>query len=121
MLEYSDIEKLRKEDNPLNIIPQVGAQENNLNLDVDILITGGNRGGGKTFMLCYEPKYDSDNQYFEGVILRKEKDDLRGAIKTSQLIFDQRDGQYLKSELAWQFRMGGKLRFTYFEIGRAHV
>ena len=32
MLEYSDIEKLRKEDNPLNIIPQVGAQENNLNL-----------------------------------------------------------------------------------------
>lgn len=115
MLEYSEIEKLREENNPLNIIPQVGAQENNLNLDVDILITGGNRGGGKTFMLCFEPKYDSHNPYFDGVILRKEKDDLSGAIKTSKLIFDQRDGQYLKSELAWQFRMGGKLRFTYFD------
>lgn len=115
MLEYKEIEELRKEENPLNIIPQKGAQENNLNLDVDILITGGNRGGGKTFMLCFEPKYDIDKHGFEGVIFRNAKDDLSEAIKTSQLIFDERDGIFLKSENMWQFRSGAKLRFTYFD------
>lgn len=115
MIEYSEIEKLREEGSPLNIIPQVGAQEMNLNLDVDILITGGNRGGGKTFMLCYEPKYDSDKPGFKGVIFRKEKGDLEGAIETSKIIFDASDGVYLKSEAAWSFRNGGSLKFTYFD------
>ena len=115
MVKYSEIERLREERSPLNVIPQEGAQENNLNLDVDILITGGNRGGGKTFMLCFEPKYDSDNRGFNGVIFRKEKGDLDGAIKTSMEIFDKSDGIYLKSGQAWQFRNGGKLKFTYFD------
>ena len=97
MITYKDIELLREEDNPQKIAPQAGAQEDNLSLDVDILITGGNRGGGKTFMLCLEPKYDVDNPNFNGIIFRKETGDLDGVIQTSHIIFDQ-DGQYNKSE-----------------------
>lgn len=51
VLTYGHIEALRRRDkgrnNPLCIIAQKGAQENNLAKDVDILITGGNRGGAK--------------------------------------------------------------------------
>ena len=51
ILTYGHIEALRRRDqgrnNPLCIHAQTGAQENNLAKDVDILITGGNRGGAK--------------------------------------------------------------------------
>lgn len=116
MLEYSKIEELRELDNPKNIIPQKGAQENNLTIDVDILITGGNRGGGKTFMLCLEPKYDIHIPQFNGVIFRKEKGDLIGAINTSKIIFEE-DGIYKKSDNAmeWDFNSGANLKFTFFE------
>ena len=116
MITYKDIELLREEDNPQKIAPQAGAQEDNLSLDVDILITGGNRGGGKTFMLCLEPKYDVDNPNFNGIIFRKEKGDLDGVIQTSHIIFDQ-DGKYNKSENLkyWQFNSGGRLRFNFFD------
>ena len=55
---YEYVEGLRKRDkgknNPLCIVAQPGAQEQNLAKDVDILITGGNRGGAKSFTLLME-------------------------------------------------------------------
>ena len=114
--QYEEIERIRELNNPNHIIPQKGAQENNLNLDVDILITGGNRGGGKSFMLCMEAKYDTDKPDFYGVIFRKEKGDLEGIIKTSRILFDQ-EGEYKKADnaMCWDFYNGGKLRFSYFD------
>ena len=65
---YEYVEGLRKRDkgknNPLCIVAQPGAQEQNLAKDVDILITGGNRGGAKSFTLLMEALKDVYNPLF---------------------------------------------------------
>lgn len=82
---YEYVEGLRKRDkgknNPLCIVAQPGAQEQNLAKDVDILITGGNRGGAKSFTLLMEALKDVYNPRFCALLLRNEKDDLRDLVK----------------------------------------
>ena len=119
ILTYGHIEALRRRDkgrnNPLCIIAQKGAQENNLAKDVDILITGGNRGGSKTFTLLMEALKDVYNPNFNAIILRNEKDDLEGIVKTSNELYSQL-GKYNRSvnDMTWYFKKGGSLKFTYF-------
>lgn len=119
VLTYGHIEALRRRDkgrnNPLCIIAQKGAQENNLAKDVDILITGGNRGGSKTFTLLMEALKDVYNPNFNAIILRNEKDDLEGIVKTSNELYSQ-IGKYNRSvnDMTWYFKKGGSLKFTYF-------
>lgn len=47
VLSYEEIERMRKEKNPLRVIAQKGCQERFLATNADITIFGGNRGGGK--------------------------------------------------------------------------
>ena len=119
---YEYVEGLRKRDkgknNPLCIVAQPGAQEQNLAKDVDILITGGNRGGAKSFTLLMEALKDVYNPRFSALLLRNEKDDLRDLVKTSYMLYSQH-GNYNRSinDMTWNFNKGGNLQFSYFSGG----
>lgn len=111
---YEFIRKLRKEDSSLNIIAQPGGQENALRSMADITIAGGNRGGGKSYMLLMEALKDVQKQGFSGLILRNERDDLTNIIKQSNRLFPDY-GTYFTSKdmMYWHFTAGGDLYFSY--------
>ena len=68
-----------------------------------------------TFTLLMEPLYDIDNPRFNGVIFRKEKDDLNNIIRTSRLMYSP-FGHFNKSkdDLTWYFDNGSELSFQYY-------
>ena len=51
VVPYEDIVALREERGARHVIAQKGGQENALASNADIVIAGGNRGGGKTMLL----------------------------------------------------------------------
>jgi hypothetical protein len=59
-----------------DIIGQEGMQESVLLSDSDITICGGNRGGGKSYVILLEPLYDCGNPNFAAMVFRKEVDQL---------------------------------------------
>jgi hypothetical protein len=67
-------EELELKDN--DIIPQLGMQEEALMQDADILIVGGSRGGGKSWILLLDPLYDIYNPHFTAIFFRKETGEL---------------------------------------------
>ena len=54
IVSYADIMSMRESKDKRNIIAQKGGQENALASDADIVIAGGNRGGGKSFLLLMD-------------------------------------------------------------------
>ena len=68
-----------------------------------------------TFTLLMEPLYDIDNPRFNGVIFRKEKDDLNNIIRTSRLMYSP-FGHFNKSkdDLTWYLDSGAELSFQYY-------
>lgn len=114
VLSYEYIEQLRKEKDPYKIIMQKGGQETTLASNADIVITGGNRGGGKTLSLIAEALDYVKNPHFFGLILRNEKDDLKGIIEQT-LHFYQDLGVYKSSKMLWDFNSGSTLQMSYFE------
>ena len=96
-------------------MPQKGAQENLLATDVDILIGGGSRGGGKTWTLLMEALYDILNPNFTGLLLRKETKDLDSMINDSNRLYSD-FGTYNRSlnDMTWNFSSGGWLKFSYY-------
>lgn len=115
VIPYEDIERLRKEKNPLRIIAQRGCQERFLATNADITIFGGNRGGGKSWALLMEALKDIKDKNANMVILRNEKPDLAGLVDKSVKLFEP-FGKYNKSinDMTWNFDKGGKLLFSYF-------
>lgn len=115
VLPYSDIVKLREEGrNQYKIIAQKGGQEDSLASDADIVIAGGNRGGGKSHMLLMNILNDIYNPNLSGLILRNERDDLTDIVNKSYGIFGD-FGEYKKSKdaMCWDFSYGGALSFGY--------
>lgn len=116
---YSEIEKLREKDkdiiNPLRIIAQRGGQERMLFRKEDIVISGGSRGGAKSFSLVLEGLKDIYEPAFSGLIIRNQKDDLSQIIKYSERLYGQY-GIYNRSSSVreWTFHAGGKLNFSYY-------
>lgn len=96
-------------------MPQKGAQERLLATDVDILIGGGSRGGGKTWTLLMEALYDILNPNFTGLLLRKETKDLDSMINDSNRLYSD-FGTYNRSlnDMTWNFSNGGWLKFSYY-------
>lgn len=113
-MSYEYIEQLRKEKDPYKIIMQKGGQETTLASNADIVITGGNRGGGKTLSLIAEALDYIKNPHFFGLVLRNEKDDLKGIIEQT-LHFYQDLGVYKSSKMLWDFNSGSTLQLSYFE------
>lgn len=105
----------RKKRNPYLIIDQKGGQENMICQDADILICGGNRGGGKSMSLLMEGLYDVNNPNFNAILLRNEKPDLSGLIRESYNVYSQ-FGTYNRSinDMTWNFHRGGALKFGYY-------
>lgn len=105
----------RKKRNPYLIIDQKGGQENMICQDADILICGGNRGGGKSMSLLMEGLYDVNNPNFNAILLRNEKPDLSGLIRESYNVYSQ-FGTYNRSinDMTWNFHHGGALKFGYY-------
>lgn len=69
-----------------------------------------------TFTLLMEPMKDFENPRFNGVILRKERDDLQNIVNDSQTLYPQL-GKYNRSkdDMTWNLNKGGALKFTYFD------
>lgn len=68
-----------------------------------------------TVMLLMNPMYNINNPNFDGVILRKEKDDLANIIRESDNIYGEK-GVYSRSSqlMQWNFRSGAQIKFTYY-------
>ena len=68
-----------------------------------------------TFTLLMEPMYDIDNPRFNGIIFRKEKDDLSNIIRDSRLLYSP-FGHFNKSkdDLTWYFDSQAELSLTYY-------
>jgi len=119
ILSYSAVQTLREKDkntiNPLRIIAQAGAQERMLSRNADIIISGGSRGGSKSFSLVMEGLKDVHESTFSGLIVRNERDDLTQIIDYSLMMYPQY-GTFnrARDDRTWNFNAGGKLRFSYY-------
>lgn len=114
VLPYSEICRLREENSPNNIIMQTGGQENTLMSSADIVIAGGNRGGGKTIVLLSAALEDMENQHFNALILRKERDDLVDIINKSRWLYrDYGEYRSAKDSMRWDLYGGGSVNFSY--------
>ena len=114
VVSYDAIVSLRKEKSKNAYISQKGGQENALASDADIVIAGGNRGGGKSAMLLLSILNDIYNPNLRALILRNERDDLTDLVNKSYDIY--RDfGEYRKSKdlMSWGFKSGGDLSFGF--------
>lgn len=68
-----------------------------------------------TVMLLMYPMYNINNPNFDGVILRKEKDDLANIVRESDNIYGEK-GLYNRSAqlMQWNFNSGAQMKFTYY-------
>lgn len=68
-----------------------------------------------TFTLLMEPMYDIDNPRFNGILFRKEKDDLNNIIRDSRLLYSP-FGHFNKSkdDLTWYFDSDAELSLSYY-------
>lgn len=68
-----------------------------------------------TVMLLMNPMYNVNNPYFNGIILRKEKDDLSNIIRESANIYGHK-GEYNRSVqlMQWNFYSGAQIKFSYY-------
>ena len=103
---------------PKNMIYfQPGGQDDMLSSTADISITGGSRGGGKTYILLMQALYDITDPNFRAIIFRKDLDDLSDIIDTSQELYNDY-GTYnrAKNDMTWNFNSGGWLTFSYHNM-----
>lgn len=70
-----------------------------------------------TFTLLMEPMYDIHNSNFNGIILRKNKDDFNNIIRDSRRLYSK-FGRYNKSkdDMAWYFYSGADLNFGIYDM-----
>ena len=114
VLTHDCILRLRRRNSEYDFIAQKGGQENTLRSMADITISGGNRGGGKSFSLLMEGLKDVRNSGFNGIILRNERDDLTDIINKSYDIYSDY-GEYRKAKdsMYWEFYAGGTMSFSF--------
>jgi len=109
-------QSIRDGNSPRNILAQSGGQENCLACPAQIVIYGGRRGAGKSYILLDGAMYDILNPNFRACILRNEKPDLTDLIEVSHELYAQY-GDYNRSQndMTWNFYSGAKIKFSYYE------
>lgn len=100
--------------------PQEGPQERALACSADILIFGGQAGGGKTFALLLEALRHSNNRYFTSVIFRRTYPQIAhpgGLWDTSIELYGNIPGAVPLEgpPPRWGFRGGYKLTFSHLQ------
>lgn len=103
----------------LIIKPQEGPQTDFLSSVADIAIYGGSAGGGKTYALLLEPLWHHDLKYFNGVIFRKNANQVRnpgGLWDDSQTLYRHFYGNPRQSVLEWDFPSGSKIKFAHMDL-----
>ena len=118
VITYEYASRLRAEDKEERkknfIMAQSGGQERILSSQADISITGGSRGGSKSFSILMEGLKDIKNPNFSAIILRNEKPDLENIIEDSKRVYKDY-GTYISSDksMYWDLKTGGRIRFSF--------
>ena len=102
----------------IKLAPQEGPQEDALASAADILIYGGQAGGGKTFGLLLEPLRHLDNGRFGCVIFRRTFQMIvaeGGIWDTSMELYPMVGGQPNASTYSWSFPSGMMVRFAHMQ------
>jgi len=115
VIDFFKYDEMRRKKDRYFLSPQAGCQEKFLSSNADIVIFGGNRGGGKSFALLSEVFKDIYARNFSAIIMRNEKEDLSDIVETSYNLFSE-FGSYNRSkdDMTWNFKNGGKLKFSYY-------
>ncbi|MEG2151497.1 MAG: terminase family protein, partial [Bacteroidaceae bacterium] len=119
---YEYAEQLRDEnlllgagDKIYNILPQAGFQEEVLLNEADVKVIGGNRGGGKSYVMELSPLYNIHIPLFSCHGFRKEEDDIRrGLWKTSKFIYTD-VAVPKESEFQWTFPSGATSKYEHLQ------
>lgn len=82
-----------------------------------LYLTDGYTINHNTFTLLMEPMYDIMNPLFNGIILRKNKDDFNNIVRDSNLLYG-RFGRYNKSkdDMTWNFHSNAQLKFGIYDL-----
>ena len=100
------------------IAPQPGPQTQFLASSADVVLYGGQRGGGKTFAELLEPLRHIGNSHFNGLIMRRVTPSITnqgGLWDTSLQIYPLVGGVPTESRLLWTFPSGAKIKFSHCE------
>ncbi len=92
-------------------IPQLGFQEQVACCDADVLVIGGRRGGGKTFIVTLLPLRDIKYKGFTGIGFRKELDDIKDGLWHESMQFYPGFATPKESTYEWKFQNGAYLRY----------
>lgn len=82
-----------------------------------LYLTDGYTINHNTFTLLMEPMYDIMNSHFNGIILRRNKDDFNNIVRDSNLLYG-RFGKYNKSkdDMTWNFHSNAQLKFGIYDL-----
>jgi len=117
IISEEELAELRQQNPKNTIIYQEGGQKDMLSCVADIMICGGARGGGKTYLLLMQSLFDITNPNFRAIIFRKDLDDLSDIIDTSnELYLDYGNYNRAKNDMTWNFNSGGWLKFSYHNM-----
>lgn len=108
-------DKQFNEDLDYIIIPQEGFQEDVCLNDADILIIGGKRGGGKTFVMEVAPLRFVDNPLFSIHGFRKEEADIKRGLWNTSLKIYSTIAEPKESSLTWVFPSGAKSVYEHLQ------
>ncbi len=80
-----------------------------------LYLTDGFTVNHNTVMLLMNPAYNINNANFDGIVFRKEKDDLTNIVRESERLYGQM-GEYNRSAalMQWKFRTGAQLKLSYY-------
>ena len=97
------------------LIPQEGFQEDVCLNDADVLIVGGKRGGGKTFVMELAPLRFVDNSLFSIHGFRKEEADIKRGLWNTSLKIYNKIAEPKESYLTWVFPSGAKSVYEHLQ------
>ncbi len=101
---------------PNDLIPNKGMQEKVLLSTAQVILCGGNRGGGKSQVLLFDACYDISNPHFSCIFLRKETKQLEkggGLFDKAGQVFPILGGKENKSNKLYKFPSGARAEFDH--------
>ena len=108
-------EDIINNNNDHDLVPQEGFQESVCLNDADVLIVGGKRGSGKSFVMELAPLRFVDNPLFTVNGYRKEEDDIkRGLWNTSKKIYSN-IATAKESTFRWVFPSGAVSTYEHLQ------
>ena len=103
------------------IVYQEGGQKDMLSSTADIMIGGGARGGGKTYMLLMQALYDIVNPNFRAIIFRKDLDDLSDIIDAMPEPSENREENDIICDLAGRRLQQAPRHGFYIRNGKTYM